>query len=217
LTALSAPPVKLTSATHDWTPVPPQSISVCEHPPPLHSRGAVQSAFEVQLVRQPELLHTNRPQLVVVAVPHAPVPLQVFAGVKLLAAHTAPVQTVPAAYLRQAPAPSHVPSLPQLLAIWSVHWFSGSWPAGTTLHVPRLPIWLHAWQVPLQAVAQHTPCAQTFEAQSVSAAHVAPFENLPHLPAPHGLGLTQSVADVHDVLHVIASQLYGVHDDCVPG
>jgi hypothetical protein len=76
---------------------------------------------------------------------------------------------------------------------------------------------LHAWHVPPHAVAQQTPCAQTFDWQSVSAVHAVPFENLPHLPPPHGFGLTHSAAVVHDVRQAVAPQLYGVHDDCVPG
>jgi hypothetical protein len=95
---LIPPPVKLVSATHDWTATMlPQSMSFVAHaPPPLHSRGDVQSALLAQLVRQPEPLQANRPQFVAAVVPHVPVPLQVRAGVKLLIEHIAPTQTVPA-------------------------------------------------------------------------------------------------------------------------
>ena len=40
-------------------------------------------------------------------------------------------RSCPTAYLRQAPLPLHEPSVPQVAAPWSVHWFSGSCPAGT--------------------------------------------------------------------------------------
>jgi hypothetical protein len=114
-------------------------ISVCEHAPPLHSKGLAQSAFVVQLARQPVALQTKRPQLVAADVPQVPVPLQVRAGVKVLIEHVAAAQTAPAPYRRQAPEPSQLPSVPHVATPWSAHWFSGSWPAGTTLHVPRLP------------------------------------------------------------------------------
>jgi hypothetical protein len=55
--------------------------------------------------------------------------------------HVAPAQTVPPTYLRQAPLPSQVPSLPQLVAPPSTHWVAGVgiWPAGTLAQVPALP------------------------------------------------------------------------------
>jgi hypothetical protein len=136
--------------------------------------------------------------------------------VKLLVAHIAATHTAPAPYLRQAPEPSQLPSVPHVATPWSAHWFSGSWPAGTTLHVPRLPACAHDWQVPPHAVAQHTPCAHTFDAQSTSAAHVAPFDFLPHTPPLQVFGLTHCVFDVHVARQAAAPHWNGVHEDCVP-
>jgi len=93
---MTPPPTKSTSATHAETAGPPQLMSVVKHAPPLHSKGDVQSADVVQLVRQPEPLQTNRPQLVADAVLHVPMPLHVRAGVNELMLHMAPTQTVPA-------------------------------------------------------------------------------------------------------------------------
>jgi hypothetical protein len=59
-------------------------------------------------------------QLVGVAATQAPVPLHACAGVKTTPAHVAAAQVVPAAYSRHAPAPSHIPSVPQPMAPLSV-------------------------------------------------------------------------------------------------
>jgi hypothetical protein len=88
---------KSMSATHAETAMRlPESMSVVKHAPPLHNKGDVQSAVDVQLVRQPEPLQTKRPQLIDAAALHVPVPLHVRAGVNELAPHMAPTQTVPA-------------------------------------------------------------------------------------------------------------------------
>jgi hypothetical protein len=68
--------------------------------------------------------------------------------------------TVPDAYSWQAPLPSHEPLVLQLGASWSAHWASGSCPAGTLMHVPALPVIAQDLQLPVQVVAQQTPCAQ---------------------------------------------------------
>lgn len=147
-----------------------------------------------------------------------PVPLHVRVGVNELAAHIAPTQTVPAPYLRHAPEPSHVPSLPHEGDPASVHWLSGSVPAGTTLHVPRLPASAHDWHVPVQAVAQQMSWLQFPDAQSTPAAHVAPLDFLPQTLALHVFGLRHSGFVVQELRHApVAPQTYGVHVDWVPG
>lgn len=73
--------------------------------------------------------------------------------------------------------------MPQtLVAFWSLHWFSGSVPAGTTEQVPGEPLRLQAIHVPLQALLQQTPCAQCEEVQSESAEQVAPLDFFPQVP-----------------------------------
>jgi hypothetical protein len=80
------------------------------------------------------------PQLVAVTVRQMPAPSQVRAGVNVVPAHVDAAQVVPLAYRRQPPEPSQNPSVPQLDAPWSAHWFRGSCPAGTAVHVPTLPV-----------------------------------------------------------------------------
>jgi hypothetical protein len=55
-----------------------------------------------------------------------PAPLHVRAGVNVEAEQVGATHCVPVMYSRHAPAPLQVPSLPQLAAPASVHWFSGS-------------------------------------------------------------------------------------------
>ena len=105
-------------------------------------------------------------------------------------------QVTPEAYRRHAPLPLHAPSVPHIATPESVHWFNGSWPAGTEVHVPTEPVRAHDAHVPAQAVVQHTPCAQKFELHWLSAAHVAPTGSLPQLILTQLLGATQSAAAV---------------------
>jgi len=120
------------------------------------------------------------------------VPLQVRAGVNADPVQRAAAQVVPAAYRRQAPAPSHVPSVPHEVLPLSVHWSRGSCPTGTSVQVPALPDSAHDRQVPLQLEAQQTPCWQSPDAHSVPAAQVRPSGFFEQTPALQMLGATQS-------------------------
>jgi hypothetical protein len=86
--------------------------------------------------------------------------------------------SVPCAYLWQAPAPSQVPSLPQVGAPSSAHSLAGSVPAATGEQVPILPATLQAWQVPLHAVSQQAPSMQWPVAHSPPAVQSAPMDFL---------------------------------------
>jgi len=121
--------------------------------------------------------------------------------VQVVAAHCAP-----AAYLRQPPAPSHMPSLPQVFMPWSVHWPSGSVPVGTLVQVPRFPATAHDWQVPVHVVAQQIPCWHSPVMQSPPAAHVKPVGFFVHAPMTQTLGAAQSASAMHDVLHTFVAQ-----------
>ena len=103
--------------------------------------------------------------------------------------------------MRQAPAPLQGPSLPQVAAPASVHWFSGSAPLGTLVQAPGVPARAQDWQVPVQAVAQQIPCSQKPELHSPAAAQVAPIGLRPQLPLLQTLGDAQSAAVVQVVLH----------------
>ena len=93
---------------------------------------------------QPEVVHGNAPQLTAVAVPQ---PLSV-AGAhrrehRAAAAGRAADLVDP--YLRQAPAPSHVPSLPQLSGVPGSQLSCGSMPALTAPHLPlAMPVYVSA-------------------------------------------------------------------------
>jgi hypothetical protein len=121
----------------------------------------MQSVLVVQVVRQiPVGLQLYAPHEIGVVVWQVPVPLQVRAGVNVVPEQVAAAHWVPAPYSRQAPLPLQAPSVLQLGAPRSAHWFSGSWPAVTLVHAPTVPASAHDWQVPPQVLPQQTPCAQ---------------------------------------------------------
>jgi hypothetical protein len=124
---------------------------------------------------------------------------------------------VPLAYNRQPPTPLQVPSVPQLIAPWSAHWFSGSWPAGTVEQMPPVPVSEHDMHVPVHAVWQHTPWAQIPLAQSAPAMHAAPSGSLPQLPALHTLPAEQSALLVHAARQLPALHVNGTQDSEAPG
>jgi hypothetical protein len=166
----------------------------------VQTLGDAQSALVVQVVRQ--AVGPQAYGLHVVLLPAAwqvPAPLQTRAAVAIPLAQAAPTQTVPLAYRRQAPAPLQLPSFMHVAAPASVHWFSGSWPAGTAVQVPAVPDSAHDWQVPVQAVAQQTPCWQKALAHSVAPAQAVPFAFLVQTPPMQTLGLTQSPSTVQVV------------------
>jgi len=161
--------------------------------PPVQTLGATQSASAVHVARHVPLPpHLYAPQPDDVTVPHTPAPLQVRAGVNVVPLQVDAAQVEPIAYRRQAPLPSHVPSLPQVFAPWSVHWLNGSAPAATDAQVPMVPARPHDRQMPTHAVAQHTPCSQKPESHSAAAPQVALIGFLPQLPLMHVFGLVQS-------------------------
>jgi hypothetical protein len=151
----------------------------------------------------------------VVTVWQVPVPLQVRAGVKVVPEHDAATQVVPEMYSRQAPEPLQVPSVPQLAAPWSAHWFSGSWPIPTFVQVPSVPASAHDLHVAVQVVAQQMPCAQMPLAQSLFAVQVAPLGRFVQTPVEQTFGDTQSVSALHDVLQAPVPQPNGSHIDVV--
>ena len=111
--------------------------------------------------------------------------------------------------------PLQVPSLPQVEAPASVHWFSGSWPAGTLVQVPTVPVSAQDWQVPPQAVMQQTPCAQAPDRHSPFAPQAAPIAFLAQLPPMQVNGAMQSVSTVQVVLQAPVPHAYGSHIDDV--
>jgi hypothetical protein len=131
----------------------------------------------------------------------SPTPSQRPASVSVPLVQASVPQTVPETAIRQAPAPSQKPSVPQTAVVLGAHCASGSWPAATLVQTPVLPAIAHDMQVPVQAVAQQTPCAQNPELQSVAVAQLAPIGPLPQLPFLHVLPVAQSPSTVQVVLH----------------
>jgi hypothetical protein len=89
-------------------------------------------------------------------------------------------QGVPGATCSQLPAPSQLPSLPQLAA---AHWPVGAArPAVMLAQVPSatpVSAWVHAWQVLPQAVLQQMPETQFPLAHCVLAVHAMPSVPVP--------------------------------------
>jgi hypothetical protein len=91
-----------------------------------------------------------------------PTPSQTFTLPTEAPSHVPALQTVPAACLRQAPAPLQVPSSPQVeaSALGQTLAARGGRPLGTNEQVPGDCGVLHALQVSVQAVLQQTPSTQ---------------------------------------------------------
>jgi len=99
--------------------------------------------------------------------------------------------------------------VPHAAAPLSVHWFRGSWPAATFVHVPTVPVSAHDWQVPVQAALQHTPCAQNPDVHCAPVEQAAPVAFLVQLPLLQLNGDRQSVSAMQVVLHAPVPQTYG--------
>jgi hypothetical protein len=112
--------------------------------------------------------------------------------------------------------PSHVPSVPQLVAPLSVHWLSGSAPTATNVQVPAVPVSPHDRQVPVQLELQQTPCWQRPDAHSVPPAQVVPSGFFVHWPALQMLGAMQSLFVAQVVRQVpLVLQLKAPQEICV--
>jgi hypothetical protein len=152
----------------------------------------------------------------VVAAAQAPAPSHRRADVKVEPVQLPAAHCVPLMYLRQAPAPSHVPSLPQVdaAAIGHCDAVTGGLPAAIGVHVPRLVAIEQDMQVPAQALLQQMLLTQNPVAQSppIPDGHGPPGGILPQLMFTQVLPDTQSAAElVHVILHAPVPQRYGVH------
>ena len=109
-------------------------------------------------------------------------------------------QVVPTAYFWQAPAPSHLLLVPQVLAPWSTQVLVGSGePAATLVQVPADAASAHDRQAPVQALLQQKPWAQKVDWHSLPAVHGWPFSLGPHVPFTQARPVSQSAL----VLHVL--------------
>ncbi len=144
--------------------------------PPRQKKPEVQSVFDVH-----EVLHAVGPHRywlhdVAVTVWQTPDPLQVRAGVYVEPVHDSLTQVVPD-HRRHSPAPSHIPSSPQLEAVSCGHSLSGSVPIETALQRPLVrPVFalLHARHEAVQSDSQQTPSTQKPLAHSPAPPQLAP-------------------------------------------
>jgi hypothetical protein len=130
-----------------------------------------------------------------------PAPSQRPANVTLPPLQVCALHVLPAAYSRHAPLPLQVPSVPQLEALLSVHWFIGSMPPGIGVQAPRVAVSAHDIHVPVHAVAQQTPCWQNPDAHSAFAVQATPARRLPQVVPLHTLTPLQLAFVVHDIRH----------------
>jgi hypothetical protein len=109
-------------------------------------------------------------------------------------------QMVPVGYFRQAPAPSHLPSVEHIAAVRSLQVPLGSAPpAAMDVQVPSEPETAQLRQAPVQVVAQQIPLAlppplpptQCPFTQSASAAQVWPSTFFPQVPTVPPVGTVQ--------------------------
>jgi len=173
----------------------------------LQMLGATQSTAcvaPVQPVRQaPDAMsQVYLPQAVVAAAPQIPAPSQTRAETAVVVLeHIAAAHCVPLTCLRHAPAPLHVPSLPQVDAAPAGHCdaTSGGAPGAIGEQVPTLPASEHDMQVPVQALLQQMLLTQKFDAQSefTPDGHDPPIGILPQLM------LTQVLPDVQSAAAVV--------------
>ena len=82
---------------------------------------------------------------------------------------------------------------------------------------PSAPAIAHDRQVPVQAVAQQTPCSQNPVTHSAAAAQAMPVGFLPQAPLTQTFGATQSASPVQEILQALVPQEYAPHDWVVVG
>jgi hypothetical protein len=145
-----------------------------------------------------------------VAAPQTPAPSHARADVNVEPLQLAAAHEVPMTYLRHAPAPLQVPSLPHVVAAAIGHCdaTSGGWPVGIGEQVPTLPASVHDMQVPLHTLLQQTLSMQKPDAQSEFSPdeHAPPTGIFPQLIVTHVFPDVQSAAVVvHEVLHAVVA------------
>jgi hypothetical protein len=101
-------------------------LLACPHLPPMHLLGAWHwaddpSPAQAPLQLAPSVLQVKGAQVKVAPGTQVPAPSQVEASLFKPSAQVCGAQMVVGPYLRQAPAPLQVPSLPQLPGPWSLH------------------------------------------------------------------------------------------------
>jgi hypothetical protein len=115
--------------------------------------------------------------------------------------------------------PSQRPFVPQVDGSVAGHCAAtvGATPAGICEQVPRLPASEQDIQVPLQALAQHTPCWQKPELHSAAEAQAFPCGFFVQRLLMQKFDVAQSVSAVQVVLQTLlaVSHWYAPHDEVV--
>ena len=104
-----------------------------------------------------------------------PAPSQAGTGLTVAFAQAATPQLVPGPHLRQAPAPSQLPSRPQLVGAEAVQSLRVSVPDTAGVQVLTFPTPLQVMQASVQALAQQTPSTQKPLWQSPVEPQAVPF------------------------------------------
>jgi hypothetical protein len=188
----------------------------------MHELGGTQSAFVAHALLHAVLpLHMKGAHWVVPPPTlQLPAPSQVFPFVRVEpdAGHDGCKHGVPACHLWHAPAPSQVPSVPQVAFALTAHWPLGSaLPPGTGEHVPSVALNVHETQGPPQVALQHTPCAEhtSPEAHWLLVVHGPPLGSSPHEPLMQVAFDAQSALDVQVALQAATPHVYGKQDVAV--
>jgi hypothetical protein len=141
--------------------------------PPAHWLVCVHVSKQAPVVGS----HENGAQMIVGPGLQRPRPSHERAPTTASPSHMPFPHSVPAAYLRQVPAPSHIPSKPQVdaSAVGQVDGSRGFEPAGMKVQVPIEPAALHVLHDSVQATLQHRPSTQKLLVQSEAHVHAWPL------------------------------------------
>lgn len=102
-------------------------------------------------------------------------------------------------HFRQAPMPSHLPSLPQVLSEETAQPpFLSATSFGTFEQVPGADASEQVLHTPVQALLQHTPSEQNVDLHSDGSVQEAPSSFLPHKPLMHLLAPEHWASPLHD-------------------
>ena len=177
------------------------------HELPVQTLPGEQFASIVQASKHCAPLQANGTQAMVSGATQAPVALQVDSGENTLFSQCAGEQTVPGRWRRQAPAPSHVPSVPHDSAGCNVHVRCGSSePADTGVQTPGAEGSAQLRQAPWQLSAQQTPSTQKLLRHSAVAEQGWPLVFLPQLPSSQARPSTHSALLVQALMHAFSEQ-----------
>jgi hypothetical protein len=186
---------------------------------PTQLLGGTQSLFDVQVTRHADAPSHMKGEHICVPPPtlQLPAPSHVLASVPEDAppGHAGGTHCVPACHLWHAPAPSHLPSLPQVEAAVTPHWPLGSVAfAATGEHVPSVALSVHETQGPSQRALQQTPCFEHTRPDEhwLLAVHGPPFGSRPQEPLMQVALGAQSALAVQVALQTAAPHAKGKHD-----